>query len=273
MIERCRGCGLMLTVPLRSDEELMALYEASYFDEWLETRPRDGGGLQARLADHEPRAVLVSSLRPPGRLLDVGAATGLFLETARRYGWEVAAVEPNADAWRAAQEQFGFPVAAISLGNVERGDGFDAVCFWHSLEHHADPAAALRVARNLLRPGGLLLVECPNAGSLDRRVAGTRWDGWHLPWHTVHLTPATLEALTARSGFEVLEIRRALWRPLAEAGRGLRNLGQRARRREPALPGIAPAMPFLFRHAASSPPGRLAKVLSGRDMLLIAARA
>jgi SAM-dependent methyltransferase len=68
---------------------------------------------------------------------------------------------------------------------------FDAVTMWHTLEHLPDPAAALRRSRELLRPGGRLVVSVPNSESLQARLGGDAW---------------FLSALLARSGFEVERI-------------------------------------------------------------------
>lgn len=264
----CPACGGFTTLPRRSDTELASLYETPYFARWLGAQPTAAPVLELRLRDHEPRVAFLETLTPVGRVVDVGAATGFFLESARRRGWSVAAVEPNRATWGWARERFPLPPAAVSLYELARSERFDAICFWHSLEHIADPGAALEHAAQLLAPGGVLVIECPNAASLDRRLRRRRWPGWHLPFHTVHFTPAGLRARLAALDLHVEPVRYALWEPVAGAAR----LARRVVRRGADGTGEGTAAPFLLRQAPASPAGRLARVFSGREMLLVARR-
>ena len=78
---------------------------------------------------------------------------------------------------------------------------------WHALEHFDDPAAQLERIRSWMRPGGTLVVAVPNLGGLQARIGGDRWFHQDVPRHRVHLTPAGLRALLARTGFEPRRLR------------------------------------------------------------------
>jgi 2-polyprenyl-3-methyl-5-hydroxy-6-metoxy-1,4-benzoquinol methylase len=78
------------------------------------------------------------------------------------------------------------------------------VTAFHVLEHVPDPVAAARRMLDWLAPGGLLIVEVPNAGGLGARLFGGAWAGLELPRHLSHFTPATLEAVIAKAGGEVV---------------------------------------------------------------------
>jgi predicted SAM-dependent methyltransferase len=72
------------------------------------------------------------------------------------------------------------------------------------LEHLDHPAPALGAVRSWLRPGGLVMVGVPNAGSLQAGLAGEGWLHWDAPRHRVHFTTNGVTALLERSGFEVV---------------------------------------------------------------------
>lgn len=258
------GCGILYTVPVRTDAELAALYDTEdYFDVRLAALPSNDADVDAAVRDQEPRVRFLSRLRPPGLVLDVGAATGFFLLAAQRYGWAVAAVEPSAPAWNWARERFDLPQAAPVLRAVQSSAQFDAICFWHSLEHHAEPRVALRIAAEHLRSRGVLIVECPNAGSLDARLNRAHWDGWHLPYHTVHFTPRALSRELERCGLKVESIRTSLWTPVAALARRLHS--------SPSVTNSACAnSPFMLRQVPGSPSAYFARVFSGRDMVVVA---
>lgn len=142
-----------------------------------------------------------------GQLLDVGCAIGKALESFRELGWNVAGVEISPYAASIARVRLGCDILVGEFEDVTlEDDRFDVVRFSHSLEHLPSPRKALAKARRLLRPGGLLWIEVPNAASLDRWLFGKHWFCWDLPRHLYHFTPDTLTRLLACTGFRPLRI-------------------------------------------------------------------
>ncbi len=67
----------------------------------------------------------------------------------------------------------------------------------HILEHAHDTGAFLAALQRLVRPGGLVVVEAPDAGrSLDHRDYTTLWEE-----HVLYCTEATLPAILRAGGF------------------------------------------------------------------------
>jgi SAM-dependent methyltransferase len=91
----------------------------------------------------------------------------------------------------------------LATASAALAGGFDAVVFQHSLEHVAEPIDDLRAARELLRPGGILLVSLPNFGSWYARRFGADWFHLDLPRHRSHFTARGLETLVRRAGLEL----------------------------------------------------------------------
>jgi SAM-dependent methyltransferase len=117
----------------------------------------------------------------------------------------------------------------------ELGSGFDAVAFQHALEHVVDPRDDLVRARELLRPGGLLLVAVPNFGSWQRRRFGAAWFHLDLPRHRTHFTSAGLGRLLAACGFEEAELTTATTRDGLANTAQYRLFGRRRFQAGPAL--------------------------------------
>src|SRR5688572_5945371 len=97
---RCQHCTHQFVYPLITREEQDIIYSDAYFSangDWV-------CGLfgSASYADaeaelrREAREVLAMLPSPPGTLLDVGCAGGVFLDEARAAGFDVLGVEPNA---------------------------------------------------------------------------------------------------------------------------------------------------------------------------------
>lgn len=143
---QCVECGLIFDNPRPELADLAAQYEQSYFHC---SQPTFGGDEDYE-ADREDvlrtfRRRLVS-MRPlvPGaepRLLDVGCATGIFLEAAAAAGWKAEGIDISA--------------YAVSV-----------------------PAAFLEECERILRPGGRLAISTPDAGSPPAGVLKGRWLGF-----------------------------------------------------------------------------------------------
>jgi hypothetical protein len=64
----------------------------------------------------------------------------------------------------------------------------------------------MRQLRELIRPKGLLVLETPDISTFWFRLLGARWRQF-IPDHRYFFTPATIEGLCRRTGFEIREIR------------------------------------------------------------------
>src|SRR2546428_587924 len=139
-----------------------------------------------------------------GRLLDVGCANGRFLHQMKMVGWRVAGVEIDpvaaAKAKAVTPDVFvGDPVKAPFATGA-----FDVVTSFHVVEHLPRPLAALARMIGWLAPGGLLIVEVPNAGGARSPLVRRHLNRLGFPRPLVHFTPATMTAMVERAGGRVV---------------------------------------------------------------------
>jgi 2-polyprenyl-3-methyl-5-hydroxy-6-metoxy-1,4-benzoquinol methylase len=209
-IVACGGCGLRYLDPQPDAEALERLYAETYYhsDDPL------ARGYERYTAEAENwRATFRDRLRflprPPGRLLDVGAAAGFFVEQARAAGFEAQGVEPSTWASAYAREQLGQPVETGTLeGRAYPDASFEVVTLWEVIEHLPDPRAFLHEIARVLAPGGTLALSTPDAGSLAARLSGRRWLGWQkVPEHLWFFDRPALERLLHEAGFTVTRAR------------------------------------------------------------------
>lgn len=144
-----------------------------------------------------------------GSLLEVGCGAGILMQLAIARGWTVDAVELSAPL--AARAQANNPDSRIQVGDIAdfdaNGRTYDAVIALDVLEHVLSPRDMLEKCFDLLKPGGLILLQTPNAQSLRFRMQGARW-GMLDPEQHLHLfSGRALEALLMTLGFEVIEMR------------------------------------------------------------------
>ena len=188
------------------------MYDETYFRN-LEVRPGvmrpDFPAEQDRLIrKSDERLIELERLRRPGRLLEIGCATGFLLEAARRRGWKVTGTDISAFAAKYAEKEFGVEVRVGTIPGLDMPKGsFDAVMALEYIEHVPDPVETLRAVRQWIREDGVLMMSTPNAGSWTARRHPDRFDGYLERRHLVYFTRSTMKLLLERSGFSLLDIR------------------------------------------------------------------
>lgn len=201
-LARCADCGHVATTPALPEADLAPFYPTAYYG----ARNRRFNLLFERLIVlfRFRRGRLIERRARKGRMLDVGCGRGLLPYLMRLRGWEAHGLEVSAIAAEHARDVLGVPV---HVGRIEEGPwepgSFEAVVFWHVLEHVREPRSALRCARELLSPGGLLVVAVPNFESLQARVGGSVWFHLDVPRHYHHFGLRVLRRLLDEEGFDV----------------------------------------------------------------------
>jgi SAM-dependent methyltransferase len=201
-------------------EEVASLSERSLRKEPLPVSgasPLDEGRLAGALAEVQPLLLesfrgseeeiqhrmdrYLPDLQPRAPVLDLGCGRGELLLLLREAGIEATGVEGDPALAEAARRR-GLEIVEGDVLEVLKDLGSEsqgAVTAVHLFEHltPATLAVVLAEIRRVLRPGGLLIAECPNPHSL--RVGAALY--WLDPTHQRPLLPETLELMLIAAGF------------------------------------------------------------------------
>jgi 2-polyprenyl-3-methyl-5-hydroxy-6-metoxy-1,4-benzoquinol methylase len=140
-----------------------------------------------------------------GTMLDVGAATGFFLDIARSEGWETYGIELSRYAAEVARGK-GLRVSAGTTDDCDFPPGFfDVVTAWDVIEHMPKPLAELEKIHNLLKPGGLLVINTPDSGCMLARLLGKRWHLVVPPEHLNLFHRRSLKVALEKVGYSVIQ--------------------------------------------------------------------
>lgn len=170
-ILRCGACRFAFSEFRPNQEELTSLYRE--LDSTVYERESRG-----RLRTASRHLWIVQKHVRRARLLDVGCASGAFLQCATETGWNVVGVEPAAVLSAKAQHLLGDRghVYCAALQDLDLpSQSFDVVTLWDVLEHVTDPVSFVKRCASLLIPGGYLFANVPNVDSLQARLLGEKW--------------------------------------------------------------------------------------------------
>ncbi len=204
---QCRECDFVQAAAL-PDPDLVGMYEDLEDAEYVEGREYRLRQMEALLTLALARAP--DPDRPPRRLLDVGASTGLLVEVAQRRGLDAVGIEPSR-ALAADARSRGLDVHQGTLPHPACSErSFDVVTCVDVIEHVTDPVGLLRLMAERVGPGGYLIVTTPDIESLVARLLGRRW--WHYRSAHVCFFPhrAMVEAMR-RAGLAPMGRARQTW--------------------------------------------------------------
>lgn len=248
----CRGCGFRFLFPQITEERLRDFYSMGYFTGQADRSSEDlpppdtqvyEDFLVERFDKFRATLDLCLAHAPSARrILDVGAATGEFLQLARSRGLEVSGIEISEYASRFAAERHGLELHLGTLEDFRPSGRFDIIHLNHVLEHLNEPRRAVERLRELLDDGGIIYVEVPMQFHLIERAAyqvlgREREFSLFSVHHPVFFTPRTLVRLFQDHGLRCRFLRlfdprrypvktapafakAAVWRLLASMGQG-----------------------------------------------------
>jgi len=180
--------------------EIVDLYARYYERATFDTDRHVVRSLEKLVKSSEP-------FRKTGRLLDLGYGEGALLGIAERRGWICSGTEVSPQALDYGRRR-GWTVTEDPANDPRFGEGaFDVVTMIELLEHLPEPIRFVLDAARWLRPGGLLYITTPNAGSLNLRILGLRWSVVSPPEHLILWTVCALREVLDAGGFRVLRIR------------------------------------------------------------------
>ena len=234
-VVKCRSCGLTRTNP-RPTPESIGLYYPDDYGPYVGTQvrsanPTHNSDIKKILKRFINRVIDFNTTRlppmAPGRMLELGCASGSYLHKMAAQGWQVQGIEFSEKAAKAAA-QLGFDVHAGPLETAPNPDEpFDLIVGWMVLEHLHNPVDCLKKLRQWAKPGAWLVLSVPNAGSIEFSIFKDKWYALQLPTHLHHFTPQTLENMLQITGWKLEKVhhQRVLSNLIASTGYVLRDKG------------------------------------------------
>ena len=207
-IVECVKCSFTFLNPRPKIEYISNYYQVDGYDPFLTADSKKGIRNQVylllrNLNLYQKYSKLTKIHSTPGKLLDIGCATGEFIEKMSENSWKCKGVEISQDARKYSEEK-GFDVFS-SVDEVPETEQFDMITMWHVLEHVHDLKKTIQKIHNLLKPGGLLIIAVPNIESSDFKQYGAHWIALDTPRHLYHFSGESINNLLKQDNFTLTE--------------------------------------------------------------------
>lgn len=211
---QCARCRLVMQNPRMTQEALQRYFSSDYF---IHDSKTDDGNLDELLGYYDYSAWESSYRRssryrlghimkfttPPADLLEIGSATGFFLEQARDLGFAAQGLDVSSKFAAVARTK-GFQ---IDEGFIEthplRARAYDVICSFGAVTCWYDPVAGLKNVHQSLKPGGHFVFNHMDRDNFWYRIQGGRnWDYQHpclFLW-----SQDTMRACLEKAGFEIV---------------------------------------------------------------------
>lgn len=204
-IVRCKECGLIYTNPRLKSKYLKELYSKEYFQNDHSSRLGYSDYLQDQkniIRTFDKRLKTIETFIRPGKVLDVGCATGFFMQSAKMRGWKAEGVEISKYAASYAKKNFGFKVYVGDILKIDLpSNTYDLITLWDVIEHVSNPIEVIQVLKRSLKKNGLLVFSTPDVGSLPAKLTKHKWIGYKLSdEHLTYFSKKTAALLLKKSG-------------------------------------------------------------------------
>jgi SAM-dependent methyltransferase len=210
---RCRNCNLIYQNPRMTRDALASYFSSSvficdpkgaesgellgypdYFD-WDRTYQKTSTLRLARLAKFK---------QPPGELLEIGTATGSFLNAARSTGFRVRGLDLSSAFAGIARKRHSLD---IDVNYVEEAQlpysHYDVVCSFGGIACWRDPIRALTNVNRTLKADGIFVLNYFDVDSLPGKILGHR----HFEYNHASLiifSKSTMQHCLRQTGFDVI---------------------------------------------------------------------
>ena len=146
---------------------------------------------------------LINTQSSKGRILDIGAGVGDFLQVAKNDGWETIGIEPSAKAKTIAINK---GVSFVENLSELENNSFDIITMWHVLEHVPDLENQIKELKRLLKPNGTVIIAVPNFKSHDALHYGKYWAAYDVPIHLWHFSKTAIKKLFAKEDLHLVKV-------------------------------------------------------------------
>ena len=208
-VVRCK-CGLVFVNPQPDKDFFDVFYNEEYHTGDRCYRPMDMKEFKRNKEPFQRNVKMFLSKtkkKKKGSYLDVGCATGHFVQVFKDKGWDATGIDVSEYSTRFAREERGLNVLTgdVAKANLPKNH-YDLITLLNVVEHLPNPREVLKELGRVLKKNGVLVITTPNAGSAVAKIRKDKWWGYDDEGHIHFFSLRTLDQLLDELGMEIFAI-------------------------------------------------------------------
>ena len=209
--ERCRNCSMVFLNPRLNVRATYDFYNSEWTGIYNETKFTDGATtseVDAEINKANLKLLAANGSRAVGeKLLEIGFGAGHFLRSASRAGYDVYGIDVDTSNYDRLRKEFPGHILNCDIHEARYPAGVFGVIYMRDVfEHVPNPKPLLKEVHRATKDGGLVFIEVPNIEGLIYKAVGPRHVVVFGFAHLNYWSPATMQKILERTGFEVLQI-------------------------------------------------------------------
>ncbi len=214
-IMKCRDCDLIFADQSSIKKTKEELYNKEYFTRsFFLDCGKDYENRKSKKVDNFKEGIkLIEKYSTKGKILDLGCATGVFLDIAKKRGWDSYGIDISKYASDYAKKNFKLNVNQGELKKTKfPNEDFDVITMWDFIEHVSDPKKILEKSYRILKPNGIIFILTTNENSLMCWLANSLYKIKikffaklvHPFHHNYYFSEKTLNKYLQKTGFKTI---------------------------------------------------------------------
>jgi 2-polyprenyl-3-methyl-5-hydroxy-6-metoxy-1,4-benzoquinol methylase len=206
-IVECKKCGFRFTNPRPDANDIYKYYESENYISYSHSKKGIINFLYQIIKNHslKQKFNLINKYKTSSgkKILDIGCATGDFLNVFKKNNWLTYGIEPNEKVRNHAVALYNLNIKDEKELSKLEDNSFDVITMWHVLEHVHQLDKRITEVKKLLKKDGILIIAVPNYKSLDADIYKEFWAGYDIPRHLYHFSQSSIKNLFEKYNFKV----------------------------------------------------------------------
>lgn len=154
-----------------------------------------------------PRSVIREEIKKGAKVLDIGCATGYFLQLCDEKGLQTFGIDISDAFLKSAKK---ITTAQLKKHDLNKGlklyknNTFDLITIFDVIEHLDSPFNFLKECFRITKKGGKVVITTPNIAALGHILTRENWYGYTDKTHQYLFNPDSLAFSSRMAGFKVL---------------------------------------------------------------------
>tara|TARA_B100001057_G_scaffold500981_1_gene619450 strand:+ start:18556 stop:19560 length:1005 start_codon:yes stop_codon:yes gene_type:complete len=205
-IVECKSCKTVYVKDILNSKFYTDLYKSENYQKIMKKLGNSSHVYRVNRFGKERVEILKKFLKKKKiNMLDVGCSTGYVLEYANKIGWKTTGLEINPETANYGKLMRGLNIFQKTLEDFNSKEKFDVITMFDVLEHLEKPKETIKIAKKLLKKGGLIFVYVPNWNCAQRLLVGEKNSVFINPTHHLtYFTPKTLGLFFQKLKFKTI---------------------------------------------------------------------